>query len=87
MVLNEPRWFEIQSTDFINIKKEKIGYIVLINDTTELKQLRIKSQQEDRLRVMGELAAEVAHEIRNPLGSIELMVSLLQEEGNGIAEG
>ncbi len=79
-VENVPRWIELQSTDFINSKKEKIGYIVLINDKTELKQLQIKSQQEDRLRVMGELAAEVAHEIRNPLGSIELMVSLLQED-------
>ena len=32
---------------------------------------------------MGELAAEVAHEIRNPLGSIELMVTLLQEDAEG----
>ncbi len=79
---SESRWYEIQSTDFINSKREKIGYIVMINDKTELKQLQIKSQQEDRLRVMGELAAEVAHEIRNPLGSIELMVSLLQEDAS-----
>jgi len=76
----ESKWFEAQSSDFINGKKEKIGYIVMINDKTELKRLQIKSRQEDRLRVMGELAAEVAHEIRNPLGSIELMVSLLQDD-------
>jgi signal transduction histidine kinase len=74
------KWLEIDSSDFMNNKREKTGYLVLINDKTELKRLQIKSQQEDRLRVMGELAAEVAHEIRNPLGSIELMVTLLQED-------
>ena len=74
------KWLEINSSDFLDARKEKIGYLVVINDKTELKKLQIKSQQEDRLRVMGELAAEVAHEIRNPLGSIELMVTLLQED-------
>jgi signal transduction histidine kinase len=74
------KWLEIDSSDFMNNKREKTGYLVLINDKTELKRLQLKSQQEDRLRVMGELAAEVAHEIRNPLGSIELMVTLLQED-------
>lgn len=74
------KWFEAQSSGFLNGKNEKIGYIIMINDKTELKMLQIKSMQEDRLRVMGELAAEVAHEIRNPLGSIELMVSLLQDD-------
>ncbi len=74
------KWLEIDSSDFMNNKREKTGYLVVINDKTELKKLQIKSQQEDRLRVMGELAAEVAHEIRNPLGSIELMVTLLQED-------
>lgn len=74
------KWLEIDSSDFINTKREKTGYLVVINDKTELKKLQLKSQQEDRLRVMGELAAEVAHEIRNPLGSIELMVTLLQED-------
>jgi signal transduction histidine kinase len=73
-------WLEIHSSDFINNKREKTGYLVVINDKTEFKKLQLKSQQEDRLRVMGELAAEVAHEIRNPLGSIELMVTMLEED-------
>ncbi len=77
------KWLEIDSSDFMNNRREKTGYLLVINDKTELKKLQLKSQQEDRLRVMGELAAEVAHEIRNPLGSIELMVTLLQEDLDG----
>ncbi len=76
----EKRWLEIESTDFIDNKLKKTGYLLLIQDKTELKKLQLKSQQEDRLRVMGELAAGMAHEIRNPLGSIELMVTLMQED-------
>lgn len=79
-VNGEKKWVEIDSSDFINNKSEKIGYLLVIHDKTEFKTLQIKSRQEERLRVMGELAAEVAHEIRNPLGSIELMVTLLQED-------
>ncbi|MDQ1350529.1 MAG: hypothetical protein QG657_831 [Acidobacteriota bacterium] len=76
----EKKWLEIDSSNFIDNKKEKTGYLMVIQDKTELKKLQLKSQQEDRLRVMGELAAGMAHEIRNPLGSIELMVTLMQED-------
>ncbi|MCX6578686.1 MAG: ATP-binding protein [Candidatus Aminicenantes bacterium] len=76
----ENKWLEIDSSDFIDNKKEKTGYLMVIQDKTEFKKLQIKSRQEDRLRVMGELAAGMAHEIRNPLGSIELMVTLMQED-------
>lgn len=79
----EKMWLEIDSTDFLDHKMQKLGYLLVIHDETEFKKLQIKSQQEERLRVMGELAAEVAHEIRNPLGSIELMVTLLQEDAMG----
>ncbi len=74
------RYFEAQSMNFIDSNSKKMGYIVIVNEITELKLLQKRAQQEDRLRVMGELAAEVAHEIRNPLGSIELMISLLEED-------
>ncbi len=76
----EKKWLEVDFSDFIDNKKEKTGYLMVIQDKTEFKKLQVKSQQEDRLRVMGELAAGMAHEIRNPLGSIELMVTLLQED-------
>jgi nitrogen fixation/metabolism regulation signal transduction histidine kinase len=79
----EKKWLEIDSTDFLDQRMQKIGYLLVIHDETEFKKLQLKSQQEERLRVMGELAAEVAHEIRNPLGSIELIVTLLQEDVKG----
>lgn len=65
---------------FYSVQKILLGQLLIIHDQTEIKRLEQRSRQEDRLRVMGELAAEMAHEIRNPLGSIELMVSLLEQD-------
>lgn len=87
MVDRQARWLEVDSSDFIDYTNRKIGYLLVIHDKTELKRLQIRSRQEERLRVMGELAAEVAHEIRNPLGSIELMVTMLQEDNRNDERG
>ena len=53
--------------------------------------IRIKKVQEQanragRLAAMGEMAIKIAHEIRNPLGSIELFASLLRKELEDNAE-
>ncbi len=74
------RWFELVRSDFKDSRGRQLGTIVTITDKTDLKTLQIKSQREDRLRIMGEFAAEVAHEIRNPLASIELMLQMLADD-------
>ncbi|MBP9837276.1 MAG: ATP-binding protein [Proteobacteria bacterium] len=40
----------------------------------------ISKEREQRLIAMGEMAATLAHEIRNPLGSMELYCSLLKKD-------
>lgn len=59
---------------------EPLGWIVNLQDITELKHLEAEAERKNRLTGMGEMAANVAHQIRNPLGSIELFTSLLQQE-------
>lgn len=50
---------------------------------TEVKALQEQNKRVERLSAMGEMAVELAHEIRNPLGSIELFASLLVQELSG----
>ncbi len=51
--------------------------IRLIKDMTLVRTLQDQLANQQRLAVMGEMIGTIAHEIRNPLGSIELFASLL----------
>lgn len=53
------------------------GYVYVIDDITQLKKLENERLRNEKLQLMGEMAANIAHEVRNPLGSIELFASLL----------
>jgi PAS domain S-box-containing protein len=63
-----------------------IGTLHIIRDITEMKALQEHSKRMERLSAMGEMAVELAHEIRNPLASIELFDSLLENELSGDAK-
>ena len=51
----------------------------------ERKRLEQAKLQAERLAVVGSMAAQVAHEIRNPLGSISLNLDLIEQELNVFA--
>jgi PAS domain S-box-containing protein len=56
-------------------------FVVVIRDITEQKKAEDHLRKWERLSVAGELAAGVAHEIRNPLTSIKGFFQLLQKGG------
>ncbi|MFN3680415.1 MAG: two-component system sensor histidine kinase NtrB [Nitrospira sp.] len=58
------------------------GRLILLQDITRLYQLEEQVQRKDRLMAMGEMIGRIAHEIRNPLGSVELFASLLRHDLN-----
>lgn len=56
------------------------GVIVLVRDITEIRALEFIAKRTDRMKELGEMAASVAHEIRNPLGGIKGFASLLMRD-------
>ncbi|MBN1478100.1 PAS domain-containing protein, partial [Candidatus Sumerlaeota bacterium] len=56
------------------------GGLLTVEDITDLMRWRERALLNERLSTMGRVAAQVAHEIRNPLGSIELLASALVSE-------
>lgn len=56
------------------------GLLVILRDITKLRRLQQTANRHDRLKDLGELAAHLAHEIRNPLGGIKGFANLLQQE-------
>lgn len=56
------------------------GLICIFQDLTELKEMEEQIARADRLAAIGQLAAGVAHEIRNPLASISGSIQMLKSE-------
>lgn len=56
------------------------GAVEIFQDMTEVKRLRERLHRMDKLAAMGEMAATIAHEIRNPLNGIEGFASLLERD-------
>jgi len=46
------------------------GFLLVFQDLTEIKRLERQVRMREKLVAVGEMAAQLAHEIRNPLGSI-----------------
>ncbi len=58
-------------------EKNKIGALAAFADLSDIKKLEEQMRRTDRLAVAGTLAAGMAHEIKNPLSSIEMFTQLL----------
>ncbi len=56
------------------------GRSIIIRDFTEVKRLQQQIDQSEKLAVLGQLSAGIAHEIGNPLASISSVVQLLQRK-------
>jgi len=59
---------------------QTIGNIVIFQDLTEINVMRETIEKNRRLAYAGEMAAYLAHEIRNPLASISGSLQMLKDE-------
>ena len=59
---------------------DEIGLILVFQDLTEFRQMQDQVRRMDRLAVAGELAAGIAHEIKNPLASLSGSIQMLRDE-------
>src|SRR5580765_4862376 len=57
-----------------------IGAVMFFKDLTRVEQVEERERLRDRLASLGEMAAGIAHELKNPLAGIEVMAGLLRRQ-------
>ncbi len=67
----------ITTSALLSANDEQTGILMIIRDLTDTKKLEEQVRRADRLAVTGELAAGIAHEVRNPLTAITGYLQLL----------
>lgn len=77
---------EVIVSPLVSGEEGYVGYLFLLQDLSEVKNLEKKLRQQEKLAAVGQLAAGIAHEIRNPLASISGSVQLMAHTNNNMSE-
>ena len=74
------RIVEVNAFPFRNEQGGMLGTVFFIKDVTQISAMEEQLKRADRLSALGVLAAGIAHEIRNPLTGMKMIVQLLESE-------
>ena len=70
------------NASYFNDDRNRVeGTVLILRDLTDVHQMRSRMERMERLALLGELSAGIAHEIRNPLGGIKAGIQVMQEQG------
>ena len=61
-------------------KGERMGAAIVFMDMTAIKEMEARLRQQDHLSILGQMAAKIAHEVKNPLFAIIGLADELEEE-------
>src|SRR4029453_8098305 len=68
------------SAAHLNTPDGQTGFLLTFQDVTEMRRLEREARTRQRLAAVGEMAAGIAHEIRNPLASMRGSIQVLRAE-------
>ncbi|MBI5641136.1 MAG: PAS domain S-box protein [Nitrospirae bacterium] len=63
-----------------DINGKETGFIGVFQDLTQLKKLEAAIKQKEQMAAIGELSANIAHEIRNPIASMRGSIEMLRDD-------
>ena len=64
----------------LSLPESRSGYLITFQDITDVRRLERGARMQQRLAAVGEMAAGIAHEIRNPLASMSGSIQVLRQE-------
>ena len=65
---------------------DSFGVVLVARDVSDVKRMEREIYQVEKMTALGRLAASVAHEVRNPLGAVNLQLQLLEEDANEMSK-
>jgi signal transduction histidine kinase len=77
------RLYDVRITPLRDPGGVEAGRVVLCRDVTEVRRQAAREAHEERLSVLGQLAAVTAHELNNPLAAIAMFSRMLLDEIDG----
>ena len=63
------------------------GYVVIFQDVTQVVAMEVELRRSERLAAVGQMAANMAHEVRNPLAAISGAIEILRTDVAGKSSG
>jgi two-component system sensor histidine kinase PilS (NtrC family) len=78
------RHLGVMVSNFFDRQDRLLGNIYMFQDLTEVKNLEREVRIKERMAAVGEMAAGIAHEIRNPLASMSGCIQMLR---SGVSTG
>ncbi|MFB3903865.1 MAG: nitrogen regulation protein NR(II) [Acidobacteriota bacterium] len=75
-----PVFVGMSCSPLVSESDEQIGFVLAFQDLTEIKRREEELQLKEKMAAIGQVAAGVAHEIRNPLGALSGSIQLLRSE-------
>jgi len=74
---------QVSTTWVVDSLGERIGVVEIFDDVSTIRRLEERYEQQKTLSALGEMAAAVAHELRNPLSGIGGFAALLRQDVDG----
>lgn len=81
-----PKFLRLRSAPLLGADAQELGTEILFTDETQLRKLQAQIKTSEKMATIGELAAGIAHEIRNPLGAMKGFAEILQKKLTGQPE-
>ncbi len=78
--ISDKRIYQIESTSYFDSDYQQNISLHLVKDATEERSLQDQLKHKEKMAAVGQLAAGIAHEIRNPLAGISGSIELLSQD-------